>query len=382
LFARRKPVVLLFVNLALLVAVALAGEVGFRLFWSPKYILRCDRWLVGSGMTTAGRKYWPETTYRIQSGEFQVRFRTNARGYRARPAPPRAADPYRIAFVGDSFTEGMQVEYDQTFCARIERGLAGGLPGREVIAENFGIAATGLFEYWHRITHDVLRPDPPDALVLCLYPGNDFTGAFPADGFAADGRPLREYYRDPTWTWHVMTWLNLHSQFALYLQAHTYRSWTRQAAPPQAPKLWWIDPVVTARAADAPVIRRSRSLLRAIASDCRAQGTRLCIFVVGPVLTYPAHHGRSPLAQIVADWQVDAPVIDVAIAALATPDFPRLLFPRDGHLNASGHAFVADAALPSLRAFLFPPAPQSSSAAPGTTSPVATDSSRRSSQGS
>ena len=41
------------------------------------------------------------------------------------PEPTPTEHPYRIAFVGDSFTEGMQVEYDKTFCALIEHGLAG-----------------------------------------------------------------------------------------------------------------------------------------------------------------------------------------------------------------------------------------------------------------
>jgi hypothetical protein len=350
--ARKRLAVLVTVNLFFLAITILVGEVSLRLFWHPKYQIRCDRWLVGCGMTTAGRKYWPNSTYRIESGEFSNQFRTNARGYRARPEPTRTGHPYRIAFVGDSFTEGMQVAYDKSFCALIEHGLRGAWQGREVICENYGIAATGLFEYWHRITHDVLRPDAPDAIVLCIYPGNDFTGTFPADGFEADGRPRRTYYTSPTWARHVLTWLNLNSQLARYLQERVHRAWTRLEPPYEAPSLWWTDPVVTANASDAPVVRRSRALLHAIDQDCRRFGTRLYVLVVGPVTTYPSYHGESPLARILADWKIEAPVIDVAIDALVSPHFESLLFPRDGHLNESGHAFVAKAALPSLRATL------------------------------
>ena len=164
---RKRFTLLATINLLALATAALVGEVGLRLAWHPNYQIRCERWFFGSGMTTAGRKYLPDSTYRIDSPEFQIRFQTNAKGYRARPEETRTANPYRIAFVGDSFTEGMQVEYDKTFCALIERSLAGAWQGREVVCENYGIAATGLFEYWHRITHDVLRPDAPDALVLC-----------------------------------------------------------------------------------------------------------------------------------------------------------------------------------------------------------------------
>jgi hypothetical protein len=350
--AHKRLAVLATVNLFFLAITVLVGEVSLRLFWHPKYQIRCDRWLVGCGMTTAGRKYWPNSTYRIESREFNVRFQTNARGYRARPEPTPTDHPYRIAFVGDSFTEGMQVEYDKTFCALIEHGLAGAGQGRKVVCENYGIAASGLFEYWHRIMHDVLRPDPPDALVLCIYPGNDFTGEFPADGFEPDGRPRRMYYTGPTWARHVLTWLNLNSQLARYLQERAYRAWTRLDPPYEAPNLWWIDPVVTANARDSLVVRRSRALLQAIDEDCRRCGTRLCVLVVGPVTTYPSYHGESPLTRILADWKIEAPVIDVAMNALSSPHFESLLFPRDGHLNELGHAFAAKAALPSLRATL------------------------------
>jgi hypothetical protein len=344
------------INIVILSATALAGEVCLRLFWEPAYQIRCDRLLVGSGMTTAGRKYWPSSSYRIESQEFKVRFSTNAQGYRARPKPPRTEHPYRIAFVGDSFTEGMQVEYEKTFCALIELALDGEWEGREVLCENYGIAATGLFEYWHRITHDVLRPSAPDALVLCIYPGNDFTGEFPADGFEADGCPRRLYYTDPTWARHVLTWLNLNSSLGRYLQERIHRAGRRLGPPYGAPALWWVDPSVASRSGDAPVVRRCRALFQAIHDDCRQCGTRLCVLVVGPVTTYPAYHGESPIARILAEWKIEAPVIDVAIEALAAPHFASLLFPRDGHLNESGHAYMAKAALPRLRAALAGPA--------------------------
>jgi hypothetical protein len=348
--------VLALINLAGLAALAAAGEAW--LWWSGggTYWVRCEGWRVGSGRTGAGVKWWPETTYRIESGEFRARFRTNARGYRARPEPGPSpataanARPFRVAFVGDSFTEGMQVDQAATFCARIERGLSGASAGRAVVCENFGVAATGLFDYWHRITHDVLKPDPPDALVLCVYPGNDFTDVFPDDGFEPDGRPRAEYFTEPSWAKHLVTWLNLKSRLASRVHRTLYVTWRRFRPPPvQGPPLWWTDPAVAARAADAPAVKRSGALFRAIAGECRQRGTALCVLVVGPVPVYFAKGGESPLARMLADWGIDAPVIDVAVEGIARPDWADLLFPRDGHLNEAGHAFVADAALPRLR---------------------------------
>jgi hypothetical protein len=250
----------------------------------------------------------------------------------------------------------MQVEYEKTFCALIEQGLAKARSDREIICENYGIAATGLFEYWHRIRHDVMSAQPPDALVLCIYPGNDFSGDFPADGFDSDGHPRSVYYTNATWFRHVLTWLNLNSQLARYVQERMHRAWKRLEPSDGAPQLWWIDPAVAAGASQSPVVSRCRALLRAIDDLCRQCGTKLCVLVVGPVTTYPPYHGQSPLRAILANWKIEAPVVDVAVQALQLPHFENLLFPRDGHLNDLGHAYVAQAALTPLQAALFPPA--------------------------
>src|SRR5262249_54752795 len=102
---------ILLVNLAALGLLGVVGEVAFRLLHRPVYPIACDRWGVGSGQTEAGKRWWPETTYRVEGREFRTQFRTDARGYRARPEPPRTALPYRVAFVGDSFTEAIQVDH-------------------------------------------------------------------------------------------------------------------------------------------------------------------------------------------------------------------------------------------------------------------------------
>ena len=212
---RRRMAFLILINLAVLATCFLLAEVGFRLFWTPKYWVHTDRWKIGSGQTEAGKKWWPDTTYSVDSSEFRVEFRTNASGYRARPAPVRMSHPYRVAFVGDSFTEGMQVPYESTFCARLERLLNQSSPARPLVCENDGVSATDLLDYWHRIVHDVLAGDPPDALVLCIYPGNDFQCAFPDDAFDPEDRSLRDYFKKPSWTQHLIAWVNLHSAFRL-----------------------------------------------------------------------------------------------------------------------------------------------------------------------
>jgi hypothetical protein len=342
------------VNLTLLVAVIAVAEVVFRLFWNPTYWVRCDRWWIGSGWSEASRKWWPETTYRVESREFQTLFHTNARGYRARPEPARTPRPYRIAFVGDSFTEGMQVDQPSTFCALLERSLSMP-PGREVVCENFGVSATGILDYYHRITHDVLRPDPPNALVLCLYPGNDFVDELPDAAFRPDDTPREDFFVPPGRLKHILTWLNLNSKMASWAQ-RTLHVWKMRyrPAPVQGPPLWWIDPAIAARGDDSPAVRRSRALLREIEAECRRHETKLCVLVVGPAPFYRMHDGVGPLSALLASWGIDAPVIDLAAALGSLPEAQsqRLVFARDGHLNEWGHAFTAAATLEPLRAML------------------------------
>ena len=124
--------------------------------------------------------------------------------------------------MGDSFTEGMQVDAESTFCSGIERILnateAEHVKPRQWISENYGIAATDILEYWHRIIHDILQSGQPDAIVLCIYPGNDFISVLPDDAFDRADRPLREYYRNPPWSTHLIAWINLHSQLGTFVQ--------------------------------------------------------------------------------------------------------------------------------------------------------------------
>ena len=72
--ARKKIAVLAMFNGIVLPLAAVVGDVGFTLFWQPNYRIRCERWWVGCGMTQAGRKYRPDSTYRIKSREFNTLF--------------------------------------------------------------------------------------------------------------------------------------------------------------------------------------------------------------------------------------------------------------------------------------------------------------------
>jgi hypothetical protein len=341
---------LLLLNLIVWTTTVVIVEISLRLLATTRYWVHTNQLLVGSGQTPAGKKWWPNTKYLVDSREFNLEFRTNAQGYRARPEPTVPGAACRIAFVGDSFTEGMQVAYESTFCARVERLLNQSSRACKIVCENYGVSSTDLFDYWHRIIHDILPANAPDLIALCIYPGNDFQCILPDDGFDAQDRPFREYFHWPGSMKHVIAWINLHSKLGASCQRAIFSIGSRREPwLDQGPRNWWTDPEVAARAASAPALRRARGLFAAIEEECRRSGTRLCILVVGPVANYKAVARASPLAEILSSWKLSVPVLDVAIEARARPDWYSLVFPVDGHLNEAGHAYIAEKAAPFLQ---------------------------------
>jgi hypothetical protein len=246
----------------------------------------------------------------------------------------------------------MQVDASETFVARLEEKLCERREPRAVRCENFGISATGPLEYYHRILHDVLKKPAPDAVVLCLYPGNDFQADLPDNAFEKQGTPRTDYFENPSWGQHVLTWINLHSKLGHFV-IRSVRVRMRASGEHRAPRpKWWKNPAIARRDAQTLPVARMRSLLHAIEAACHSRGSRLVVLVVGPVATYGYHEGRSPLATIFSDWGMQAPVIDLSSQARMRADWQTWLFPRDGHLTASGHEQTALLAVEPLSAAL------------------------------
>jgi lysophospholipase L1-like esterase len=99
--------------------------------------------------------------------EFTYEFRTNSQGLRYREAPlekPEATT--RFVVVGDSFTEGVGVEADQTFTSLLEKRFSTGSKAVEFI--NCGLAATWPMHYARILFYICMKYDP-DAVLIALY---------------------------------------------------------------------------------------------------------------------------------------------------------------------------------------------------------------------
>src|SRR5438132_592940 len=88
----------------------------------------------------------------------------------------KPADVWRVAVLGDSYTEALQVAEDKRFTSVIERLLAecdaGG--GRRIEVLNFGVSGFGTAQEYLLLKHRVLQY-APDVVVLAFLPGNDIT---------------------------------------------------------------------------------------------------------------------------------------------------------------------------------------------------------------
>lgn len=81
----------------------------------------------------------------------------------------------RIAVVGDSFAEAMQVPYEECFCSVAERELARcPLDGRRVQVLDFGVSGYGTGQELAALRQQVWRY-APDVVMLAFFAGNDLS---------------------------------------------------------------------------------------------------------------------------------------------------------------------------------------------------------------
>ena len=107
-------------------------------------------------------RFIPGTRGRQRSSEFDVTYAINALGLRERPLAPGKPDgARRILMLGDSFTEGLGVESEQTFCALLQARLDREEPGARWQVINAGVRSySPLLEYIYLRTGGLdLQPD-------------------------------------------------------------------------------------------------------------------------------------------------------------------------------------------------------------------------------
>jgi lysophospholipase L1-like esterase len=368
--------------LAALVVALVGGELVARSVTAEVYL---QRWPEEGGILVP---FEPGGRAELVMDEFRSLYEINRFGYRDRldrtlEKPPGSR---RLLLLGDSFSAGWGVEFEETFGALLERRTS---------VEVVNTARNGGCPHWYVFQHRWAAPrfdvdgvivqlfdnDPAECRIsvraLGLEPGVP-VGELPArylprTGLAAAlGRGLR----------HLVL-----AQHARNLWRSKARGaevgrqpWVRIGAFPERVPLdpdqdvarngaWLLRPVqmgagrfgfhnpeVAPQFADA--FELERAMLEQLVDEVRERGSRIAIVYI------PAHvlvkSGRSPremiednpharlLRELCAER--DVPLLDMTAVMLARPDPIRHYHLRDGHYNARGHAAVAEALEPLLRA--------------------------------
>ncbi len=111
----------------------------------------------------------------LQRSEGHSNVKINSGGFRGPEVTvAKPQDVFRVAVLGDSFTEAMHVPYDECFSAVVERELTTckALAGRRAQVLDFGVSGYGTGQELLTLRDQALRYSP-DIVVLAFFSGND-----------------------------------------------------------------------------------------------------------------------------------------------------------------------------------------------------------------
>jgi hypothetical protein len=263
-------------------------------------------------------------------------YRANAQGFRSPhdfATRPRGA---LIALLGDSFTFGTGVEYGQTFGALIEARDS----GRTLF--NLALPGFGLDQMWVTLRY-VALPLVPD-LVIVAFVDQDLDRSLTAyramEGFTkptfiVDGDSLRP-----------QTLADRPSRLMRALERHStlwiaWRQAMRRLGFRWPIGEWW---------------RTNSALFRQMAEDARRAGVPIVFVRIPTQLPLPFPSWNALMGELGVEY------VDLAHPD-SLPPYP-IHFPGDGHLDAAGHAFVAQRLAPIVARMIWHAEPRSPGPAP------------------
>ena len=133
--------------------------VGYPLLFHPDYY--------------CGSRLLPSTTG-VWNEEGHGRVSVNSLGFRGKEIFPKQPNTFRIAVLGDSFVEALQVDEEQTFVSLLEKQLNQSevAKDRQFEVINCGVSGYGTAQELLMLQNYVL-PLEPDAVLLSVFPEND-----------------------------------------------------------------------------------------------------------------------------------------------------------------------------------------------------------------
>ena len=361
-----------FVNFLLFV---LVGEIQFRV---------ADPWLAKVGLF--GDKQTPANlTPHIPVGGSLGR--TNSQGFRDLERQfERTSDAPRIVALGDSYTYGVGVLYDQSFTTLVERGLQEENPGIEIV--NLGVPGWETLTEYHLLKTYGIRFSP-DFVMLNFFVGNDIVrrrGMDHEKGIVVAGH---SYYVHTNGSWfhdtfapdrlylyHNLRYVMKMGSIRLRLASNSddvvrdgFDHWVKLLS--RQDYLREIDQRSdTYIKPDTPFFagrwKHTRNTLKDMKEFLDSRGVSLVLVampsqeqsdailqkeLLGALKVTPDQFEWEKPQRLLRKWAKENSVefLDLLPVFRAHPDPARLYLPNDMHMTVQGHQLAAAAMLPQLR---------------------------------
>ncbi len=306
-----------------------------------------------------------------QNGIWRVRdeiaapYRINAQGWNSGIgdyAIPRRPGVSRIAIVGDSFIEALQVPYYRSVGEVLAADLAAN--GNAVEVYRFAISGAPMSQYLQMIEHAVAPYRPDWVVVLIVHNDFDESYKFKAGRYTSsflklrveEGRVVREV---PPLSWHpgMLEWLRRTATARFFLYRWQVRpEFVVDLLLPRAHAAVAANTDITAVLTEPENIRAVTDYLFGRIDDAvHAMGARLLLAMDGD--RFAIYRGAaSPalaLNRLAADTAArhHIPFVDLEPVFVADwqAEHRRFDFDADGHWNEHGHAVAAAAIAQALR---------------------------------
>jgi lysophospholipase L1-like esterase len=301
----------------------------------------------------------PNFSAEVQWGPTRYPMRTDSLGMRIadRGAAPSVDAKYRILFLGDSFTEGIGVPYEQSFVALIRKRIREADSGIEVF--NGGVASHSPYLYLLHLKDLIERHGARFNEVVVFIDVSDVEDEISYQNFKPGRltlnyvvRCIKEYADRYSLVGHVL----LNNVAALQPVFDELRFWVRRASAAEAgPEAQvstreyyamrdaWIDNDQIYRSWGARGVALCRKNLEQLAAYAKSKGMTVS-FAIYPWPRFARHRdnrARRVFDEMAAEehWTL----VDLYPDIAALPDPGRLYIQGDVHWNAAGNRFVADA---------------------------------------
>lgn len=343
----------LLLSLISIVVTLIAIEVALRVFFNVTDDVEYVR-LPGVGYALRPR----QAGRFIRSGGIDARFRVNDGGWNAPGEYAKQHPPgkLRVAVVGDSFVEAMQVDPEQSFAAVLERGLRREGVNAEVYP--FGVSGFGTSQVLHLVRDYVLDYSPD--LVIYLFIRNDASDSCRC----MDDKhwtqqyglgPQGELEPLPFYPYRLSTKKKLlrHSALVrfLFYQQRLLEHLRDAREQPKQPDVG----VDAPRECEESCWKIVGLLLQEMDRTLRDRGIPWMLVWEGDAKPDYAHNEREHLERLAARDQLPYRDLTPGFAPAARAGAQPYRFAGDGHWNAEGHRLAGEALVPMVKTLLGTP---------------------------